>query len=55
MKNEATTFAVIVVFWTMLGVIGVISGGHIALDHPYLSAAFVTVSVVAYFMSGERK
>ena len=55
MKDEATTFAVIVVFWTMLGVIGVISGTYIAIYHPYLSAAFVTVSVVAYFISGEKK
>ena len=55
MKDEATTLAVIVVFWTMLGYIGVISGTYIAIYHPYLSAAFVTVSVVAYFMSGERK
>ena len=55
MKDEATTFAVIVLFWTMLGFIGLISGVDIAFDHPYLGAAFVTVCVVAYFMSGERK
>ena len=55
MKDEATTFVVIVLFWTMLGVIGAISGKHIAVYHPYLSAAFVTVCVVAYFMSGDKK
>lgn len=55
MKDEATTFVVIVLFWTMLGVIGAISGTYIAIYHPYLSAAFVTVSVVAYFMSGGKK
>ena len=55
MKDEATTFVVIVLFWTMLGVIGLISGTYIAVYHPYLSAAFVTVCVVAYFMSGGKK
>ena len=55
MKDEATTLLVIVVFWTVLGVIGVISGGHIAIHHPYLSAAFVAVCVAVYFMSGEKK
>ena len=55
MKDEATTFVVIVLFWTMLGYIGLISGTYIAVYHPYLSAAFVTVCVVAYFMSGGKK
>ena len=55
MKDEATTFLVIVLFWTFLAIISMISAIIIAFEHPYLSAAFVTVCVVAYFMSGEKK
>lgn len=54
MKDEATTFVVIVLFWTMLGYIGLISGTYIAVYHPYLSAAFVVAWVSFYSMSGRK-